>query len=224
MDSKLIKSADNNIGELIKLLLKKNSLSMRKLSELTGMDTATISRIVSGKQQPKLSHLKQFSEHLDISLKKLLETLDDHFTDDKQEDISISSYIHSIEALQEIMGTSNPFDTQFTKARIEMELVKYEQYAQTEEGHRTICQEFTSKINQVNGTGPFIEHLRQMYTQYCDEETSVADRTVLGSALLYFILSTDVIPDYIFPIGYLDDAIAVQLVLNRLNQTDHTAS
>lgn len=38
----------------------------------------------------------------------------------------------------------------------------------------------------------------------------------MGSALIYFILSVDVIPDYIFPIGYLDDAVAVQLVLNAL--------
>jgi uncharacterized membrane protein YkvA (DUF1232 family) len=38
----------------------------------------------------------------------------------------------------------------------------------------------------------------------------------MGSALLYFILPVDVIPDYIFPIGYLDDAIAVQLVLGWL--------
>ncbi|MEH7609111.1 DUF1232 domain-containing protein [Priestia megaterium] len=33
---------------------------------------------------------------------------------------------------------------------------------------------------------------------------------------MYFILPTDIIPDYVFPIGYLDDAIAVQLVMNQL--------
>jgi uncharacterized membrane protein YkvA (DUF1232 family) len=55
-----------------------------------------------------------------------------------------------------------------------------------------------------------------MYLEYCDEKTSAAKRSILGSALLYFILPTDIIPDYVFPIGYLDDAIAVQLVMNQL--------
>ncbi len=32
------------------------------------------------------------------------------------------------------------------------------------------------------------------------------ERCILGSVLLYFVLATDVIPDYVFPIGYLDDA------------------
>ena len=37
---------------------------------------------------------------------------------------------------------------------------------------------------------------------------SAAKRSIIGSALLYFILSTDIIPDYVFPFGYLDDTIA----------------
>jgi len=209
-------SAGHNIGELIKVLMKKRSLTMRKLSELTGMDIATISRIVSGKQQPKLLHLKQFSNHLEISLEKLVGTSNDPLNGDPNE--NLSSYILSIEAMMKIIGTSPLFDTKFTRDDIETELAKYEQYAQTEEGHRLICREFNEKLNQINAIGPFIEHLKQMYAQYCDDETSAADRFVLGSALLYFILSADVIPDYMFPIGYLDDAIAVQLVLNRLNK------
>ncbi len=39
----------------------------------------------------------------------------------------------------------------------------------------------------------------------------------MGGALLYFIVSVDVIPDYIFPIGYIDDAAAVQFVFNQLS-------
>ncbi|MEM5594999.1 YkvA family protein [Niallia circulans] len=33
----------------------------------------------------------------------------------------------------------------------------------------------------------------------------------MGAALIYFIISVDVIPDYIFPIGYLDDAVAIKI-------------
>ena len=45
---------------------------------------------------------------------------------------------------------------------------------------------------------------------------------VIGSALIYFIISVDIIPDYIFPIGYLDDAIAVKLVLNLFSNKSIT--
>lgn len=40
----------------------------------------------------------------------------------------------------------------------------------------------------------------------------------MGGALLYFILPVDVIPDYIFPIGYLDDEFVVKLVLDLLSK------
>jgi uncharacterized membrane protein YkvA (DUF1232 family) len=40
---------------------------------------------------------------------------------------------------------------------------------------------------------------------------------VIGSTLLYLILTPDVIPDYVFPIGYLDDAIAVSMTVDRLS-------
>nr|WP_275949849.1 DUF1232 domain-containing protein [Oceanobacillus jordanicus] len=38
----------------------------------------------------------------------------------------------------------------------------------------------------------------------------------MGGALLYFVLTLDLIPDYLFPIGYIDDAIAVQLTVSML--------
>ncbi len=47
-------SQDNeksNLGLLLKKLLKEKSLSMRKLSALTNIDTATISMIINGKRK-----------------------------------------------------------------------------------------------------------------------------------------------------------------------------
>jgi uncharacterized membrane protein YkvA (DUF1232 family) len=189
---------------------------MRKLSELTGIDVATISRIVNGKQPPKLSHLKQFAVHLQIPLEKLVnETVS--VETDLDED-SPTDIFHSVDSLQDVLGLSYLFDQQFTTESVQKELVKYEQYAQTAEGNQKIHDDFRSKVEQVNGAGPFIEQLKEMYEIYSNENTSTEKRAVLGSALLYFILSTDIIPDYVFPIGYLDDAIAVQLVLRRLSQ------
>ena len=101
---------------------------------------------------------------------------------------------------------------------MEQELFRYEQYAQTEEGQRIIREGFDSKVSQVSGAGPFIDQLKQMHRRFCLDETTPGERIILGSALLYFILSTDIIPDYVFPIQYLDDVMAVNSALRRLEK------
>lgn len=209
---------DLTLGLLLKSLLETDSLSMRKLSTLTGIDTATISRIVNGKQQAKLNHLKQFACHLNIPIEKLIEAAG--FDVGRHREEFHLDIHYSVDTIQKVLG--NLFDQQFTTARVEQELDKYEQYSQTDEGHLIIYNDFKTKVEQVRGAGPFIDQLKQMHTQYCKDTTTTAERAVLGSALLYFILSADIIPDYIFPIGYLDDAMAVQIVLNRLSQINNT--
>ncbi|GKS12717.1 transcriptional regulator [Paenibacillus chitinolyticus] len=207
---------ESTIGELIKVQLKKQLLSMRKLSSLSGMDTATISRIVNGKQEPKLVHLKLFSEYLDLSLDRLIEA--SGYTVNPVKETGYSHIHQSLGVLLELFGDSSVSDLKATTGRIEQELAKYELYAQTEEGHGLICREFEAKLAQVNGVGPLIDQLKEMYTLYCAKSASETDQAILGSALLYFILSADIIPDYMFPIGYVDDAMAVYLVLDRLSQ------
>lgn len=200
---------------MLKLLLSEHSLSMRKFSTQTGIDIATISRIINGKQLARPKHLQQFAEFFGIPSERFFEAAGYIFGRQKEE---FYSDIHaSVETIQEILLSANLFDMQYTKNRIEQKLANYEHYAQTEEGQRIILEDYREKIQQVRGLGPFIDDLNQMYELYCLSSTTTTDRTLLGSALLYFILSTDVIPDYIFPIGYLDDAIAVILVLHKLS-------
>ncbi|GIO07263.1 transcriptional regulator [Brevibacillus reuszeri] len=204
----------SDLGTIIKSLLKERSLSMRKLSTLTGIDTATISRIVNGKQQAKPDHLQQFANHLQVPLARLLKAAGFEV---ELESANTRTDMHSsIDTIQEVLASSNFFDHSFTTEMVKAELAKYEIYALTVEGRRIIQEDFFAKVDQVSGAGPFIEQLRDMYEQYSKADASDEIRAVLGSALLYFILSADIIPDYIFPIGYVDDAIAVQLVLNRL--------
>ncbi|MFS2170127.1 DUF1232 domain-containing protein [Priestia megaterium] len=207
---------DQSLGLLLRSLLKENALSMRKLSSLTGIDTATISRIINGKQQANLRHLKEFAHYLNTPLEALIDPAGAASNTPENE---VETGIHySIDKIQEILKSFNIVDTNFTIERVKQELTKYEQYAQTDEGHSMILDNFQSKIEQVGSVGTFIDQLKQMYLEYCNEETSAAKRSTLGSALLYFILPTDIIPDYVFPIGYLDDAIAVQLVMNQLTE------
>ena len=56
---------------MLKELLKERSLSMRKLSELTEIDTATISRIINGKRKATPEHLQKFANSLSVSIAEL---------------------------------------------------------------------------------------------------------------------------------------------------------
>ncbi len=63
----------NALGLLLRDLLKERSLSMRKLSELTEIDTATISRIINGKRKANLQHLERFADCLEVPLRDFFE-------------------------------------------------------------------------------------------------------------------------------------------------------
>ncbi|MGE8078804.1 DUF1232 domain-containing protein [Peribacillus loiseleuriae] len=213
------KDEEQNLGSLIKTLLRTRSLSMRKLSMLTSIDTATISRIANNKQKAKPSHLQLFAHHLGIPLVKLIQAAG--YDVELQEKNSPSDLSISIDTIQEILVSSNHLDSQFNLDQIHHELAKYEQFALTKEGEHKIIEEFERKVDRVSGAGPFINELNNMYARYCAENISSKERTILGSVLLYFILSTDIIPDYVFPFGYLDDCLAVQIGLDRLSKLDN---
>jgi uncharacterized membrane protein YkvA (DUF1232 family) len=188
------------LGLLLKTVLRERSLSMRKLSELTAI----------------ARHLQRIAHALNLPVRQLFSAAGFEVGDPPQE---MAPDIRTImDDIQEVLKSSNLFSEQYTTDRVEQELFRYEQYAQTEEGQRIIQGDFRAKVNQVSGAGPFIEQLKQMHEQFYMDGITSDERTILGSALLYFILSTDVIPDYVFPIGYLDDAIAVKLALKRLSQ------
>ena len=207
---------ENELGVMIKALLKEHSLSMRRLGILTGIDSATISRIVNGKQPANINHLQKFAECLTVPTEQLLIAAGYDLSNFKQKPKSnVEIVVHTIE---EILESLNLVKQQYIIERINEELSKYEHYALTEEGQKMIVKGFDEKVNKVSGIGPFIDELKEMYKQYCDDNITSNQRSILGSGLLYFILSTDIIPDYAFPIGYVDDFIAIKLVLNRLSK------
>ena len=130
----------------------------------------------------------------------------------------LHSDIHiSVDNIQNFLKSSNININDFTITSVEQKLANYEQYVQTEEGKETILNSFGEKLQKVGSIGPFINHLKDMYEKFRMMKGTPGELAIIGSALIYFILSVDVIPDYIFPIGYLDDAIAVQLVTHVLS-------
>jgi len=206
------KDSNHQLGAMIKELLKKHSMSMRKLSEHTGINVATISRIISAKQPARLEHLQKFSDVFHAPIKDFFEAAGYNMAD-QNVDSDVQSF-HEI--IQETLELSNLIDEQHIIKQIKQKLAEYEVYALTAEGQTTIQEKFLDKAKQIDGIGPYIEHLMGMYSRISNNDATERERAIIGSVLLYFILSTDIIPDYTFPIGYLDDAIAIKLGLNQL--------
>lgn len=65
---------------------------------------------------------------------------------------------------------------------------------------------FWRKVRRTLGRVPFLEEAVAAY--YCakDSETPLRVKTVLMGALAYFVVPTDVIPDFIAALGFTDDA------------------
>jgi len=205
----------SKLGLLLKELLKERSLSMRKLSEFTHIDTATVSRIINGKRRAKPEHLQKMAECLDVPITDLFVAAG--YTVDQSQDKEISDIHMSVDSIQKILETSGLYNKPFSIESVEQQLAKYQQYSQTDEGKETIFKGFKEKLMKVGSIGPFISQMKEMFERFRSKEGTPVELAIIGSALIYFVFSVDVIPDYIFPIGYLDDAIAVKLVLNLLS-------
>lgn len=65
---------------------------------------------------------------------------------------------------------------------------------------------FWDKLRKTLGRIPFVEDVLAAY--YCagDKATPLYVRAVLMGALAYFIIPSDVIPDFIVGLGFTDDA------------------
>lgn len=209
-------SKRNSFGLTLRELLKKRSLSMRKLSELTEIDAATISKIVNGKRTASPEHLRKFADSLNVPITELF--IAAGFPVEQKQEMMDSEIHKSVDSIRNMLESSNIYDKKFSIASVEQQLANYELYTETEEGKETILKGFEDKLQKVGSIGPFINHLKDMYERFRSKKGTSRELALIGAALLYFILPVDVIPDYIFPIGYLDDAIAVQLVMKLLKK------
>lgn len=202
---------ENKLGNLLRISMSQNSISIRQLSQLTGISPATISRIMTGKQTASIQHIKEFSRCLNLSIGKLLHSVG---VTNTEQAVSGSNLL--LEIIQDVVKDLS-IELDCVALDIQKELNKLEVYARTKDGEKTILESFPLKIAACDGAGAIIDQLNSFYKLFC-EGTNNKKRAVAGSALLYFCLAIDVIPDYCFPIGYLDDAIAVKMVQKKLSQ------
>jgi uncharacterized membrane protein YkvA (DUF1232 family) len=89
-------------------------------------------------------------------------------------------------------------------------------------------QKFWRKLKSLAASLPFAEDLLAAYYCAFDRCTPLHVKAVLLGAIAYFILPTDLIPDYIPVIGYIDDAAvlgaAVKLVASHMKPEHREAA
>ncbi|MBD3861264.1 DUF1232 domain-containing protein [Bacillus sp. 28A-2] len=202
-----------DLGQLLKEQLLLRSLSLRELSAHTEIDKATLSRIMNGKRKPTLNHLQRLSNHLNISLDQLLAAAGFPI---KNERVHDHTFIQAVEEIEGTLKDHDIYDGTFSQEKLKQKLNEYETYSGTNEGKEMISAKFEQKMETISGVGPFLQHLKNMYSLFITGRGTPRELMLMGGALLYFIMPVDLIPDYIFPIGYIDDAAAVQVVFNQL--------
>lgn len=191
---------------LIKEKLERSNKSMRQLAKETGINVSTISRIISGKRKATITHLQALSKSLHIPLSALLEE-----EENQNKDTAPFQY------LSELIKAMNLPVQGFTRDKVVSYLKKCEKESDTKAGKRRIHTHFKSKLVMLQADGPFVEQLEYLYQKYQDRLLNRKEMLLIGGALFYFITSTDLIPDYLFPVGYLDDALVVQYILQSLS-------
>jgi len=93
---------------------------------------------------------------------------------------------------------------------------------------RTVREGFWRKMARVAGKIPFAEDAAAAWFCTRDPETPLRVKATLLAALAYFVLPTDIIPDFIAGLGFTDDAsvlmAAIGLVSSHLKPTHREAA
>lgn len=89
-------------------------------------------------------------------------------------------------------------------------------HADIESNERTVREGFWDKVKQFAGKVPFIPDAVAIYYCATDTRTPLHARAIAFSALAYFIIPIDAVPDMIPVAGFADDAGAIAAAMLAL--------
>jgi uncharacterized membrane protein YkvA (DUF1232 family) len=75
---------------------------------------------------------------------------------------------------------------------------------------------FWTKLRRVAGKLPFLDQLIAAYLCAMDSSTPLQAKAILMGALAYFVLPTDMVPDFLPGVGYLDDATVLYAAIRTV--------
>ena len=146
---------NNNIGLLLKDLMKQHSLSMRALGRSTGINGTTISRIINGKRKANLEHLQKLADYFKVPMEEFLIAAG-YSLEKEQEEFSSGDIHLAIDSIQHILEPSKAYNKKLTIESIKQKFDEYKQYSQTEEGKKNIFNGFEEKLQKVGGWVPLL--------------------------------------------------------------------
>lgn len=88
--------------------------------------------------------------------------------------------------------------------------------AATPAGRGEILANLETVIRRSRMGGLLLDKLRVMAAYFRDAHEPVGPKLLIGGALLYLVIPTDLIPDWIPLAGFVDDFTAITYVWNRL--------
>lgn len=209
----------NGIGGFLQQKWMERDYTLRHFADLTGVDKATISRILNGKRKPTLDHLKVFAKVLETPLTDLLAAEEMTVNLPKAAKRSMQKKVEQkpeMDEMKHMLELVKMQDGSITIDRISAELDHCAVFAETEEGHEMVEASFSSKVKHFGNAGSHLLLLKKWHKSYEQASGSKKELAIMGGALLYFIMPLDLLHDYLFAIGYLDDCLAIQLANSRL--------
>lgn len=75
---------------------------------------------------------------------------------------------------------------------------------------------FWAKVRKTLGQVPFLEEAVGAYYCAVDPDTPLQVKAIIMGALAYFVIPTDMIPDFIASLGYTDDAVVFYAALRTI--------
>ncbi|EQD37185.1 Helix-turn-helix domain protein [mine drainage metagenome] len=184
-----------DLTERIRAEMAREGIGLRELGRRSGIDHSLISRLLRGASSPTPALLQRLAPVLGLSAAELY----------RAAGIKVAP---PIEDALRAMGAGDGLD----EARLRDHLTVLAAQAQTASGRRKILREFPRKRRDTALRGPILDCLDGLHAAYRSGLLPPALDSEVGAALLYFIQPGDCIPDDHFPLGYLDDAMVVQLV------------
>lgn len=88
--------------------------------------------------------------------------------------------------------------------------------AGTAESERLVRRHFWAKVRTTLGRLPFIEDLLAAWYCFADDRTPPRAKAILVGALAYFVIPTDVLPDFIVGLGFTDDATVLLAAIQSI--------
>ena len=192
------------VARLIEERRRELGFTLRRLARLAGVSHSSLSRLLAGRTTPGPGLLRALAEPLGLPPDVLLAAA------------GLASETQDAWRSLRDMGMEPAPPRLVAQIAARLEELRAEAAGAT--ARQSVREGLNSKLELLGAAGPVIERLRRLAALYLDEGAPPDLRWIAGGAVLYFLAARDAIDDTMFPIGYLDDAVAVALTEAQLRR------